>query len=352
MDKVDTATYSYGEYGSAKVSVIPASNIYYEDDFSDKDGKSVIQYGEGWKTIGENKVEGIEGDGNLGYDSAYDTSDSQLVHSGGTIHYVPKSTKSVKASFTFKGQGIDLYSYTSGATGKFTFRVFDESGTRVFNKTINTKYNSGEAYQVPVVTFMGKTSQTYRVEILVPKNEAFYLDAVRIYNSVTVNKDDIGGIDIDNEANAKFVSIREQSLLSDKADLFTVKGDVFIDAYLKKNAKVVAIPKEMTEYTTYGRKTEVVVAPGKTVTLTLKDANLYSKVQLGARIDAAIPSVIEGVDLSKINADGKVSVNEEEKDTKSSTAMYYTVKVKDNGEIKITNNTNKLLALTKLKLIK
>ena len=199
---------------------------------------------------------------------------------------------------------------------------------------------------------MGKTSQTYRVQILVPKNETFYLDALRIYNSVTVNKDDIGGVDIDNEANAKFVSIREQSLLSDNTGLFTVKGDVFIDAYLKNNAKVVAIPKEMTEYTTYGRKTEVVVAPGKTVTLTLKDANLYSKVQLGARIDAAIPSVIEGVDLSKIDANGKILINDEEKGIKSSTDMYYTVKVKDNGEIKITNNTNKLLALTKLKLIK
>ncbi len=334
------------------VSIVPASSIYYEDNFSDKNGNTLINYGKGWKVLGTDNIPGVEGDGNLGYDSKYDTSDSELVYSGGTIHYVPKSKTSVKANFTFKGQGIDLYSYTSGATGKLTFRVYDENGTRVFNKTINTKYNSGEAYQVPVVTFMGKTSQTYRVQILVPKNETFYLDALRIYNSVTVNKDDIGGVDIDNEANAKFVSIREQSLLSDNTGLFTVKGDVFIDAYLKNNAKVVAIPKEMTEYTTYGRKTEVVVAPGKTVTLTLKDANLYSKVQLGARIDAAIPSVIEGVDLSKIDANGKILINDEEKGIKSSTDMYYTVKVKDNGEIKITNNTNKLLALTKLKLIK
>lgn len=333
------------------VSMVPASSIYYEDNFADENGKTLINYGKGWEPLGTDTIPGISGDGNLGYDSAYDTSDSQLIYSNGTIHYVPKSTTTVTADFTFKGQGIDLYSYTSGATGKFTFRVYDESNTRVFNKTINTKYNSGETYQVPAVTFMGEKSQTYRVEIIVPKNNAFYLDAVRIYNSVNVNKDQIGGVDVDNESSAKFVSIREQSLLSDKADLFTVDGDVFIDAYLNKLAQVVTIPDEMTEYKTYGRKTEVVVAPGKTVTITLKNTSKntsgYSKVQLGARIDATVPTNITGG-----SATGKVQINDDNIDIKSSTDMYYTVKVKDDGEIVITNNTDKLLALTKLKLIK
>ena len=362
MDDIDVFTFNelYNNKVNVDktVSMVPASSIYYEDNFADEDGNTLIHYGEGWKVAplkpGKDEVindiiSGVAGDGNLGYDSAYDTSDSQLVYSAGTIHYVPKSTTAVTADFTFKGQGIDLYSYTSGATGKFTFRVYD-GDTRVFNKTINTKYNSGEAYQVPVVTFMGEQSKTYRVEIIVPKNNAFYLDAVRIYNSVNVNKDQIGGVDVDNESSAKFVSIREQSLLSNNAGLFTVKGDVFIDAYLKNNAKVVAIPDKMNEYTTYGRKTEVVVAPGSSVILTLNNASEYSKVQLGARIDAAIPSVIDGVDLSKINANGKVLVNNEEINIKSSTDMYYTVNFVD-GKLVITNNTNKLLALTKLKLV-
>ena len=359
MDNIDVFTFNelYNNKVNVEktVSMVPASSIYYEDNFGDgtKDENgnlnTVIKYGNGWQVLGKDTIPGIDGDGNLGYDSKYNTGTSELVYSGGTIHYVPKSTTSVKASFTFKGQGIDLYSYTSGATGKLAFRVYD-GNTRVFNKTINTKYNSGGAYQVPVVTFMGEQSKTYRVEITVPKNEAFYLDALRIYNSVNVNKEQIGGVDVDNESSAKFVSIREQSLLSNNADLFTVDGDVFIDAYLKKNAKIVAIPKEMTEYTTYGRKTEVVVAPGSSVTLTLKNASEYSKVQLGARIDAAIPSVIDGVDSSKVNANGKVLVNNEEINIKSSTDMYYTVKVVD-GKLVITNNTNKLLALTKLKLV-
>ncbi|WP_418586117.1 vWA domain-containing protein [Intestinibacter sp.] len=350
MDNIDVFTFDelYNNKVNVEktVSMVPASSIYYEDNFADEGGKTLIQYGAGWELLGTDTISGVSGDGNLGYDSKYNTGTSELVYSGGTIHYVPKSTTSVKASFTFKGQGIDLYSYTSGATGKLAFRVYD-GNTRVFNKTINTKYNSGEAYQVPVVTFMGEQSKTYRVEITVPKNEAFYLDALRIYNSVNVNKEQIGGVDVDNESSAKFVSIREQSLLSNNADLFTVDGDVFIDAYLKKNAKVVAIPKEMTEYTTYGRKTEVVIAPGDSITLTLKDAKAYSKVQLGARIDAAVPTDI----IVPENLTNEVLVNNKNIEVKSSTDMYYTVTINNEGKLVITNNTNKLLALTKLKLV-
>ncbi|WP_455537619.1 fibro-slime domain-containing protein [Terrisporobacter sp.] len=323
------------------VKMVPASSIYYEDNFADEDGNTLINYGEGWKVLGSDKIPEVNGNGNLGYDSAYDMSDSELEYSGGTIHYVPKSTKSVKADFTFTGQGIDLYSYTSGATGKLTFRVFDESGTRVLNKTINTKYNSGEAYQVPVVTFMGEKSQTYKVEITVPKNEAFYLDAIRIYNSVKIDKDEVG---VDNEADAKFVSIREESL---KPTLFSVTGDVFIDAYTGNLAKVVTIPDKLGEYTTYGRKTEVVLAPNSSITITLSDLNKkYSKVELGARIDASVPSNITGG-----SEDGKLDVNSSLISLKSSTDMYYTVSFNDQGQLVVTNNTNKLVSLTKLKLI-
>lgn len=349
MDNIDqfifNETFTDKDKVDKKVSMVPASSIYYEDDFSDEDGNTLIKYGEGWDVIGRNSVNEIKGDGSLGYDSNYDKSDSELEYSGGTIHYVPKSTKSVKADFTFTGQGLDLYSYTSGSTGKLTFRVYDESGTRVFNKTINTKYNSGEAYQVPVVTFVGETSQTYKVEIIVPKNEVFYLDAIRIYNSVKVNKDEIG-VDVDNEADAKFVSIREESLTP---NLFTVIGNVFIDAYTGNPAQIVDISNSdnLAKYTTYGRKTEVVLAPEQSITISLKDkSNIPTKVDLGARIDASVPSNITGG-----SEYGKLSVNSKDITLKSSTDMYYTVLFNDNGQLVITNNTNKLVALTKLKLI-
>ena len=103
----------------------------------------------------------------------------------------------------------------------------------------------------------------------------------------------------------------------------------------------------MTEYTTYGRKTEVVIAPGDSITLTLKDAKAYSKVQLGARIDAAVPTDI----IVPENLTNEVLVNNKNIEVKSSTDMYYTVTINNEGKLVITNNTNKLLALTKLKLV-
>lgn len=355
MDNIDVFTFNelYDNKVNVEktVSMVPASSIYYEDNFADEGGKTLIQYGDGWKLLGTDTIPGVSGDGNLGYDSKYNTGTSELVYSGGTIHYVPKSDNIVKADFTFTGQGIDIYSYASGNTGRFMFRIYDKDNNLLSSKSINTKYNSGGAYQLPVATFMGDKTQTYRVEIIVPRNNAFYLDAVRIYNSVQVNKDKIGKVDVDNESSAKFVSIREQSLLSNKADLFTVDGNVFIDAYLKNNAKVVAIPDKMDEYTAYGRKTEVVIAPGDSITLTLQNAaKVYSKVQLGARIDAAVPTQRTEITIPE-NLTNEVLVNNKDIGVKSSTDMYYTVDVV-NGKLVITNNTNKLLALTKLKLLK
>ena len=97
----------------------------------------------------------------------------------------------------------------------------------------------------------------------------------------------------------------------------------------------------MNEYTNYGRKTEVVIAPGKTVTLTL--TNPSSFLELGARIDAVSP--LEGG-----SADGKVTVNGNPINVNSSTDMYYTISADSSNTIKITNNTNKLIAITNLKL--
>ena len=97
----------------------------------------------------------------------------------------------------------------------------------------------------------------------------------------------------------------------------------------------------MNEYTNYGRKTEVVIAPGKTVTLTL--SQLSSFLELGARIDAVSP-------LAVGSADGTVTVNGNPINVNSSTDMYYTISADSNNQITITNNTNKLIAITNLKL--
>ena len=359
MDGIDTFTFNENYKGKKQLSkdvlMVPGTSIYYEDNFeniNENGNKSTaITYDGNWTVLDKDNIEGdsiqgVIGDGETGYDSNYNKDDSKLSYSAGTIHMIQApSDATAKATFEFTGTGVDIYSLTNGITGKIQVAVWKqkEDGTypktAVYRKTIDTKYNSGTAYQLPVVNFRGDENPAiYKVQITVGKGQTFYLDAIRIYNPIG-NVNNYYG----EESGVKYVSIRQQSL---KPTEFTVTGDVFIDAYLDNDAKTVALSDStseevMNEYTNYGRKTEVVIAPGKTVTLTL--TNPSSFLELGARIDAVSP--LEGG-----SADGKVTVNGNPINVNSSTDMYYTISADSSNTIKITNNTNKLIAITNLKL--
>ncbi|SCI70595.1 vWA domain-containing protein [Intestinibacter bartlettii] len=339
------------------VTMIPGTSIYYEDNFEnvDENGQKsfAITYDKNWTVLDKDTVEGdsiqeVLGDGETGYDSNYNKDDSKLSYSAGTIHMVQApSNATAKATFEFTGTGVDIYSLTSATTGKIQVAVWKqkEDGTypktAIYRKTIDTKYNSGTAYQLPVVNFRGdETTAKYKVQITVGKGQTFYLDAVRIYNPIGNVNNNYG-----QESGVKYVSIRQQSLNPTE---FTVTGDVFIDKYLENKAQTITLSDStskdiMNIYTNYGRKTEVVIAPGKTVTLTLKEASDF--LELGARIDAEAPTSVAGG-----SSDGTVTVNGNPINVNSSTDMYYTISAKDNKIIKITNNTDKLIAITNLKL--
>ena len=339
------------------VSMVPGTSIYYEDNFENvnEDGSKslAITYDSNWTVLDKDTVEGdsiqeVLGDGETGYDSNYNKDDSKLSYSAGTIHMVQApSNATAKATFEFTGTGVDIYSLTSATTGKIQVAVWKqkEDGTypktAIYRKTIDTKYNSGTAYQLPVVNFRGdETTAKYKVQITVGKGQTFYLDAVRIYNPIGNVNNNYG-----QESGVKYVSIRQQSLNPTE---FTVTGDVFIDKYLENKAQTITLSDStskdiMNIYTNYGRKTEVVIAPGKTVTLTLKEASDF--LELGARIDAEAPTSVAGG-----SSDGRVTVNGNPINVNSSTDMYYTIGAKDNKIIKITNNTDKLIAITNLKL--
>lgn len=339
------------------VTMIPGTSIYYEDNFetvNEKGEKSyAITYDGNWTVVDKDDVkgdsiQGVLGDGETGYDSNYNKDDSKLSYSAGTIHMVQApSNATAKATFEFTGTGVDIYSLTSATTGKIQVAVWKqkEDGTypktAIYRKTIDTKYNSGTAYQLPVVNFRGdETTAKYKVQITVGKGQTFYLDAVRIYNPIGNVNNNYG-----QESGVKYVSIRQQSLNPTK---FTVTGDVFIDKYLENKAQTITLSDStskdiMNIYTNYGRKTEVVIAPGKTVILTLKEASDF--LELGARIDAEAPTSVAGG-----SSDGTVTVNGNPINVNSSTDMYYTISAKDNKIIKITNNTDKLIAITNLKL--
>ena len=354
-----------------KVKMVPGTSIYYEDNFASSgiddtsgnntaDGNNGIKYSSNWELVDVTEVSEVKGDGNIGYDSNYEG--NALKHSG-TMHKVTSTNKLETANFTFKGTGVDIYSYTDAATGKVSMKVYEQNADGsypakpVFIKTFDTKYNSGEAYQLPVIKFnSGKTTPSrYKVTLTIPKKSTFYLDGIRIYNPIGNND-----TNYKEEVGSSYVSIRDESLKLKEDAKFTVSGNVFIDKYLSTNAHSVAIGegKDLTEYTNYGRKTEVVVAPGQTITITLKNSNQYLsskdgtyKTQIGARINAEAPeSVMKSLSQEeKEQLDGKVYVNGNDIKLNSSTDMYYDV-VSTDKTITIKNNSYKLISLTNLKL--
>ena len=189
-----------------EITVVPASIVYYEDNFSksgteEADGQNGILYGEGHSTKGTSKKQYQSNELNLryGYDEAYANDGT---YSGNSA---TKMEAGSYAMFQFKGTGIDIISSTADNTGTVYVYVFDnaqigENGTieaakegvnpeLVDVQIVNTYYenNGGEGlYQIPVVNIRElKGDKTHVVKILVSsvgKANPVYLDGLRIYN--------------------------------------------------------------------------------------------------------------------------------------------------------------------------
>lgn len=233
-------------YGS--LDVIPATEIYYEDNFN----KGVtIQYDnqlgteaatEGvitlnaWTTVGTGTADiqdtdrpGINTDKIIedvyGNDSHYA---SDKTYSGGSSHVirVNKTTSSglngPKATFTFTGTGFDFISKTAGDTG--AIRVFVYKGdnpiadNRLEISTVQTYYgykyseegkwelvdkehlDDSALYQIPVIKYEAPKYGTYTVEIRPFYSATYdehskgyydlYVDGLRIYNPAGTSAED------------------------------------------------------------------------------------------------------------------------------------------------------------------
>ena len=227
----------------SKVTVIPATTIYYEDSFVDLtvwgyDTNGLpVELDEEWGTEGtttsatqdedrpgESKISAdLDADNNYGYDSAYKTMSNYSLGSARKVNV--NDDKFAEVQFTFYGTGFDVISLTSNTTGTISVDVYNGtnvtySGTnRVKSLVVDTYYGykqvSGDAdgdgtieegeliwvvdtdaanslYQVPVMKVEGLTYGQYTVVITAAyysgfdHNDAgsydFYLDAIRIYD--------------------------------------------------------------------------------------------------------------------------------------------------------------------------
>ena len=218
---VDDPTLQY-YYGT--VTVIPATNIYYEENFVtfedaaklDADGK--VQYDANGKRVnvesgvgawidegtytagatqdedrpGKSSLSGIDHDNVYGYDAAYT---SYKKFSLGAAKKVSVNAavgnhkdNSPTAKFTFTGTGFDIISMTNSDSGVIFISVYEAgTTTAVSNKFVDNYYGytyteengwtpaPGDAaiYQVPVMKFAGLPYGTYDVVIWVTYGDYF-----------------------------------------------------------------------------------------------------------------------------------------------------------------------------------
>ena len=366
----------------SKVTVIPATTVYYEDDFltlasfsksgdtwaQDDNSKwtASVQNGvQDQDRPGESKIsEALDADNVYGYDSAYETMSTHSLNN--SAHITVDAGTRGEATFTFYGTGFDVISTTSNTTGTLTVQVYsgtEATGAAMKTSIVDTYYgmdadgnislNTPDAiYQVPVMKISGLTYGQYTVKITAGYNAIFdhdnggsyelYLDAIRIYDP-TGNQDDTANdayLD-DGEAWPTYQELRNNIIAASKYTVTEnedgtvtvtgtdLSGAIFIDC----NDATTSI----ADYVSYGPNNELYLANDQAIAFTVTDADI-ADIQLGIKVANGNSVTYE------INGDS-YTVN-------TTTDMYYSILdyAKDSGVVTIKNVSGGILSLTNIKV--
>lgn len=356
------------------LTIIPASNVYYEDSLATFTNGSGAASGAKWsiddQATADQKsatqaLEQLGSSGIYGKDAAYNSS-SML--SMGTAHKVTVTAAMLEAynggnkdnfawptaQFTFKGTGFDIISLTDNTSGAIMVTVEGVTDTTYKkNFLVNNYYgyaydkdknewvtvasgDSNAIYQIPVMKVNGIPYGEYKVTIGVLYNSlfdktgnsaySFWLDAVRIYDPMG----EYTGYTQDNEGYPQYIKLHDEVVSND----VTVTNALFIDG--EKNATI-------QQYTNLGPNNEVYLMNGQAITfkLTGADVNKIASVQIGAKA----PKGTANLNVNKTDiVSGGLS---------TATEMYYDITTQVTGgssQVTITNTTGNILSLTNLKI--
>ena len=356
-------------YKYSSISVIPATSVYYEDNFGDASTNdngttNGIIYGgiakweqtpENVTTTGKDEQDSEQGkDTTYGQDSSYA---NDTTFSYGSAHVVTATEdKPAMARFSFKGTGFEIISRTDNNTGSMTVMVYNSKDELVKSIPCNTVYKDGTLYQIPVISVDGLDYDKYEVIISVTgvtdqngvyHGSTVYIDGLRIFNPIDPNGKDDDAIEAnkkykeDNEANQVVYEIR--NLLLDNNSLTggtDANGVVYIDS--KGNIT------EPNTYKDLGPNNEVYLKKGNSIGFKLRSSQ-PAAIKIGLKTpDGKAGKVTVG--SSKDSSGKPIEIN-------TATSMYYDVTNKivfdDNNEayvvIKNSGDTDAIVSLTKIK---
>lgn len=342
------------KYIRSTVTVIPATTIYYEDNFSNSDGTSYITYNNGvsqWELVGQGvsgtvvqDTDYVGGGNNYGYDSHYDNCATFSLDQAHKVTVTKAQYDSIRAdstktwptaSFRFTGTGFDVISLTNAETGMIMVQVKDTNGAIVKSVFVDTYYSgkvevNGNLYQIPVINIYDLPHGTYNVTITVPYLEMFdhtgsdgqpdgsydmYIDGIRIYNPAGDNATAHGAHTEDDEAYPYVQELRNMMIAA--ANGGQLSGPVFVDG----KAETV----ESSEYQSNGPNNEVYLKSGQAIVFALQTEGTTKP----AGVYVSMKSPTGEVKVRYGNADEAVSASTglkyEERNMVTTSDMYYEI---------------------------
>ena len=368
-DGIDTG-YVFGKQSDSKykweeVNFMPASSVYYEDDFgtdSNGDANVAIVWTGSWNDskndkdqsqTGINSKDNQQGYANkdYGWDSSYE---DDTKYSNGSAHY--SSQNLATATFRFTGTGVDVYSRTNSGVGMIdtVLRKVTKNADKTETvkdmryKTIDNLAVTGDYYQIPTLTYDNLPYGTYEVTINVvtvsqEKRGIYYLDGIRVYNPLKGNQTAEDAYDKANEANAKYITVRSGLIDTTNTSVITSKmeGSVFIDKVSTPNSGE-NTTTDIGTYKDYGPKNEVYLKSGQGVAFTIKNYNSTTdKVAVGLKSPTGSEVTVDVTAGAKKSNPLKIT---------SASDLYYEVTPTSDGKVVIKNTSGALLSVTKVKI--
>ncbi|MCF2567766.1 VWA domain-containing protein [Mediterraneibacter glycyrrhizinilyticus] len=329
-----------------KISVIPANNVYYEDDFitNESTGTVGIEYSGTWEVDGTSsgntetpntEVHGGWQNGSLADDDKY---------SDESAHYADLEEGVATATFTFTGTGVDVYSRTNMTTGYVAAQLYKGEDTSAAALSqylvVDNQAESGDYYQIPTVSFTGLDHGTYTVKLTVAATSdgrsTYYLDGIRVYNPLSYEQEADSTVSgaYGDEVGAVFMEVRD--ILIDTANVdedgtASLSGAVFLDKHGDNTEGTYSVG----EYEAYGPKNEVYLAKGQAVAIATGSLDKIS-IGLKAPEGETEATVTNSVDISPIPIS-------------SASDLYYQVTANEQGFVVVQNTGDNLLAITKVK---
>lgn len=366
-----------------QVNYIPATFIYYEDNFSPIIYNNAIgatdTYGT-WKELTSNESNPIYQNADLvnninsniyGYDQAYENC---MVYSNGTTHYVDVNETMgpnwPTINFDFTGTGFDIISTTDNLSGVLLITIKDDTGKIEHKYVVDNFYGcvyeedeyvpypdiANCLYQIPVIKCSNLDYKHHYVTIMPAFTSIFnhysvdndgikyyrlYFDAVRIY-SPSITEDSLNSYILDNESQPHFEEIKNVLIKNQDFTESYSEGMIFIDG------KGEIESAQLMENIAANPNNEIYLTENQMVAFQLQSEICPLQTAIGLKVASG-----NNVTTAKIYTD----MVEQTIELNTSTEMYYALDLNwqeingiwQSDIIIIKNTSDSILSLTNIK---